>query len=53
MEENKIKEILLGNVNNERDFISVDKAVIAYKKIMKNGVKGSEFKAYDNRAKWQ
>jgi len=37
---NKIKEILLGNINNERDYISVNKAVIAYKKIMKTGVTG-------------
>ena len=37
---NKIKEILLGNINNERDYISVNNAVIAYKKIMKNGKTG-------------
>jgi GDP-4-dehydro-6-deoxy-D-mannose reductase len=37
---NKIKEILLGNIYNERDYISVEKAVIAYKKVMKNGETG-------------
>ncbi len=40
LKSNKIKEILLGNINNERDYISVNNAVIAYKKIMKNGITG-------------
>ena len=37
---NKIKEILIGNINNKRDYISVNNAVIAFKKIMKNGLTG-------------
>jgi len=40
LKSNKIKEILLGNINTERDYISVNNAVIAYKKIMKNGKTG-------------
>ena len=40
LKSNKIKEILLGNINNERDYISVNNAVIAYIKIMKNGITG-------------
>jgi GDP-4-dehydro-6-deoxy-D-mannose reductase len=40
---NKIKEILLGNTNNERDYISVKRAVIAYKKIMKTGATGEVY----------
>ena len=48
---NKIKEILLGNINNERDYISVNNAVIAYKKIMKNGKTGEIYNVGSGKPK--
>jgi GDP-4-dehydro-6-deoxy-D-mannose reductase len=38
--EGKIKNIVLGNLSNRRDYLDVDKAISCYRTIMEKGVKG-------------